>query len=410
MEYYQHTLKNGIRIIHKKSEGETSHCGITINAGSRDELEAEHGLAHLLEHAIFKGTKKRKAFHVLNRIDSVGGEINAFTAKEETCFYASFLNHHYERALELLCDITFNSVYPPKEIEKEKDVIIDEINSYLDSPAEQIMDDFEELLFVNHSLGRPILGTEKSVKSLTKNQIIQFTKRQYTSNQIVFSSVGDISFTKVIQLCEKYFSSIKSNTSISKRKKFTHYKPFSKIENKDTFQAHCVIGNICYSSAHKKRTEMFLLNNLLGGPAMNSRLNLAIREKYGFTYNLDSSYTPYSDTGIFTIYLGTDNNHLEKSIYLVNKELKKLKEKKLGTLQLSFAKQQLLGHIALSQESRANLMIGLGKSVTISSKIESMQHTIKKINSITAESLIDIANEVFDSKKMSTLIYKGKEK
>lgn len=410
MEYYQHILKNGIRIIHKKSEGETSHCGITINAGSRDELDNEHGLAHLLEHVIFKGTKKRKAFHILNRIDAVGGEINAFTAKEETCFYASFLNHHFERAIELLHDITFNSIFPPKEIEKEKDVIIDEINSYLDSPAEQIMDDFEELMLTNHPLGRPILGTEKTVKKLNRNQIINFTKRQYTSNQIVFSSVGDLEFKKVVALCEKYFEDIKPSQLKHKRKKFSNYKPFVKTINKDTHQAHCVIGNICYHSTHKKRTEMFLLNNLLGGPAMNSRLNLAIREKYGFTYNLDSSYTPYSDTGLFTVYLGTDNSYLDRSIDLVMKELKKLQEKKLGIQQLSFAKQQLLGHIALSQESRVNLMIGLGKSITISNKIESMEETIKKINKITSSDLLEIANEVFNAKKMSTLIFKGKEK
>lgn len=409
MEFNIFTLRNGIRVIHKETKGsEVSHCGLLINAGSRDESRNEQGLAHFIEHTIFKGTKKRKAFHILNRLDAVGGELNAYTSKEVTCVYASFLNIHGERAIELLADITFSSTFPEKEIAKEKDVIIDEINSYLDNPYEKIYDDFEEQIFAPHPIGRNILGTIESLKNIKRQNLVDFVLNHYATNRMVFSFVGDISAQRLEQLVEKHFSPIPLNTSKFKRKPFNSYKPSQKSEKKNTYQAHQIIGNIAYARAHKNRTGLVLLNNLLGGPAMNSRLNLAIREKYGFTYNLESNYSAYTDTGIFSIYLGTDNQHLEKTTQLVIKELNKLKNIKLGTQQLHSAKMQLTGQIALAQESKAELMLAIGKSLLFHNRVESMPEIYAKIEALTAENLIAIANEVFDEKQLSSLTFSGK--
>ena len=409
MEFNIFTLKNGIRIIHKEiKNSEVSHCGLLINAGSRDESKDEQGLAHFIEHTIFKGTKKRKAFHILNRLDAVGGELNAYTSKEVTCVYASFLNIYHERAIELLADITFSSTFPEKEIAKEKDVIIDEINSYLDNPCEQIYDDFEEQIFAPHPIGRNILGTIESLKKINRKNLIDFISKHYATDRMVFSFVGNISAQSMKQLAEKHFSPIPGNISTFKRKLFSSYHPSQKSVKKSTYQAHRIIGNIAYSRKHKNRTGLILLNNLLGGPAMNSRLNLAIREKYGFTYNLESNYSAYTDTGIFNIYLGTDNQHLEKTDQLLKKELSKLKDVKLGTLQLHSAKMQLTGQIALAQESKAGFMLAIGKSLLLHDRVESLPEIYAKIEALTAENLLEIANEIFDEKQLSTLTFMGK--
>lgn len=400
-------LKNGIRIIHKPSKSEVAHCGFIINTGSRDEEEKENGLTHFIEHAIFKGTKKRKAYHILNRLDNVGGEINAYTTKENTCIYASFTKNYFERSFELLSDILFNSIYPEKELEKEKDVIIDEINSYQDSPFEQIYDDFEEMIFSPHPLGRNILGTIDTVKSLQQKDILNFIKKHYNTNQIIFSVVGDIPFKKIVKLAEKYLEKVPSKSSASKRENFTIYTPEIKKIKKPTHQVHCMIGNTTYGAHDKRKNGFILLNNILGGPAMNSRLNMGIREKYGFAYNIESSYTIYSDIGLFSIYLGTDNKHIEKSIDLTIKELRKLKEKRLSSLQLQRAKQQLIGQIALAEESKSSIMLGMGKSLLLYNKIDSLKETYDKINALTEIELLDIANESFDEKLLSILTYEN---
>ena len=405
MEYNLIELKNGIRIIHKPVKSEVAHCGFVIKTGSRDENLAENGITHFIEHAIFKGTKKRKAYHILNRIDNVGGEINAFTTKEQTSIYASFTKEHFERALELLSDILFNSTYPEAELKKEKDVIIDEINSYLDSPYEQIYDDFEQLIFKDHSLGMNILGTVDSVKKIDKKKILKFIKQNYCTNKIVFSVVGDISFKKIEKLCKKYLNDIPEKTNESKRLLFENYHPIQKEIKKDVYQTHSVIGNIAYSTHHKYKTGFILLNNILGGPAMNSRLNIGIREKYGFAYNIESSYTAFSDIGLFYIYLGTDQKYIDKSIKLVHKELKLLRDKKLSSSQLQKAKQQIIGQITLSEENNCNVMLGMGKSMLLYNKVDALKKIYKKINAITEEELQEIANEVFDKKQLSSLIF-----
>jgi predicted Zn-dependent peptidase len=408
-EFNIHTLENGITLIHHHiTSSEIAHCGLVINAGSRDESESEQGLAHFIEHVLFKGTKKRKSFHILNRLEIIGGELNAYTTKEETAIYASFMVPYYERSMELISDIVFNSTFPEKEIEKEKEVIIDEINSYRDNPVEQIHDDFEEFIFPAHPLGNPILGTLESVKSFTKKDIQKFIKNNYYTNQIVFSSVGNLPFEDLLKLANKYLGPIPKNTNNIKRLAFKGYKPSFNRLKKDTYQSHCVMGTIGYENKNKKKTGLVLLNNLLGGPGMNSRLNMAIREKYGFTYNLESNYSSYEDTGLFTIYLGTDNNYLDRSIELVHKELKKLRDVKLGSLQLKNAKKQLIGQIAMGQENKGSLMLGIGKSMLTYGKVDSLQKTYNKIEMTTAEGLLEIANEIFNEKQLSTIIFEGK--
>lgn len=409
MEYTILELENGIRIIHKLVKSEVAHCGFIINTGSRDENIEENGITHFIEHAIFKGTEKRKAYHILNRIDNVGGEINAFTTKEQTSIYASFTKPYFERALELLTDILFNSIYPEAELKKEKDVIIDEINSYLDTPYEQIYDDFEELIFKDHSLGRNILGTIDSVTKIDRIKILNFIKKNYLTNQIVFSVVGDIPFSKIEKLCKKYLNQIPQKTKETKRIPFKNYQPIQKEIKKDVYQTHCVIGNVAYGSHHKNKKGFILLNNILGGPAMNSRLNIGIREKYGFTYNIESSYTTFSDIGLFHIYLGTDQKYIDKSVKLVHRELKILRDKKISSSQLYKAKQQIIGQIALSEENNCNIMLGMGKSVLLYNRVDSLKETYNKIYAITQEELLEIANEVFDKKKLSSLLFSPKE-
>ena len=406
MEYYAKTLNNGIRIIHKPVKSLVGHCAIMINAGSRDEKENEHGIAHFIEHVIFKGTQKRKAYHILSRLDDVGGELNAYTTKEETCIYASFLIQDFERAVELLHDITFNSVFPEKEIEKEKEVIIDEINSYKDNPSELIFDEFEELIFSNNPMGRNILGTPELLKSFTKEDILRFIQNNYHTDQIVFCSVGNISEKKIDKIARKYFEPLIENRRNGSRPDINDYKPATKIEDKNTYQSHVMIGNIAYSFQHKDRLGLSLLNNLLGGPGMNSRLNLSLREKNGIAYNIESGYTPYDKTGIFSIYFGTDEENIDRSLSIIRKELKKLRNKPLGILQLSKAVRQLKGQLAISSDNKENLMLTLGKSYMLFNKVDSLESAYQKIDRITAADLQRIANEVFDEDNLSLLIYK----
>lgn len=408
MEYNLYELKNGIRIVHKPISGKIAHCGFVINTGSRDEHIDENGIAHFIEHTIFKGTNKRKAHHILNRIDSVGGEINAYTTKEKTCVYASFVVDYFERASELLSDILIHSTFPEKEIEKEKDVIIDEIHSYQDTPYEQIYDDFEELVFKTHPLGMNILGTEKSVKEIDRIKILDFINRNYATNEIVFSIIGNIEEKKILRIAQKYFEDFQTKQNHTNRILFNNYQPFQKYIEKDNLQSHTIIGNIAYGAKHSNKPGFILLNNILGGPAMNSRLNMSIREKYGYAYSIESSYSSYCDTGIFSIYLGTDERNSKKSINLTLKELKRFRENKLTTIQLHRAKQQLLGQITLSEENNVNIMLGIGKSLINYGKVDSLVEVYNKVNKISAEELLQISNEVFDEKQLSILTFQAK--
>ena len=399
-------LSNSIRCIHQQIDtAEVSHFGITIKAGSRDELENEQGLAHFIEHCIFKGTAKRKPFHILSRLDAVGGEINAYTTKEETCIYGSFLNIYYERAIELIADILFNSSFPTHEINKEKDVIIDEINSYMDSPSEQIFDDFEDQVFKGHPIGRNILGTVESVNSFEKKDIQEFIKRNYTADNIAISSVGNIKLDKFIRLCNKYFSVKFENSSLEKRKPFVGYNSQNSEVKRDTHQVHTMIGNLAYDMHNEKRRGLILLNNVLGGQGLNNRLNLNIREKYGLTYSIESNFIPYADTGIFQVYFSAEKKFHSKIVKLIHKEFDKLRDKELGTKQLHQAKQQLKGHIALAQENRVGLMLALGKSLLLFDKVDTNQEIFDKIDAITSKEVQEIANEIFVEENFSSLTF-----
>jgi predicted Zn-dependent peptidase len=406
MDLLLNTLDNGIRLVHHRIPGLVGHCGLIINIGSRNETASEHGIAHFIEHMLFKGTKKRRAYHILSRLEDVGGELNAYTTKEETAIHASFLKENYERAIELISDIAFNSVFPEKEIEKEKDVVIEEINSYLDNPSELIFDDFEELIFSNQPIGRNILGTPESVKSISREMLNSFISNNYDTHQMVFCSVGNISDEKILGLFKTYFAGIVTDKKVQKNNNTWIYKPVSITKKMDTYQNHCIMGNLAYNLKDKRRMGMFLLNNILGGQGLNSRLNLSLREKNGLAYNVESSYNPYYDTGVFSIYFGTDSQYLNKSISLAMEELKRLRTTKLGTIQLSKAKNQIKGYLARGYENHESLMLSLGKSLVIFDKIDSIEDLCKQIDRVTASELLETANDIFEPNKMSTLIYK----
>jgi len=406
MDLLIHTLDNGIRLVHQRTSGIVAHCGIIINAGSRDESLSEHGIAHFIEHMLFKGTLKRRSYHILSRLEDVGGELNAYTTKEETAIHASFLKEDYERALELIADITFNSTFPDKEIKKEKDVILEEINSYLDTPSELIFDEFEEQIFAGQTIGRSILGKPENVKSFSPKKISDFISRNYNNEQIVFCSVGNIPDEKILKLFETHFKSRKSDKREPRKVAEWQYNPTSVTKEMETFQNHCIIGNVAFSIKDDRRLGMFLLNNILGGQGLNSRLNMTLRERNGLAYNVESNYNPYYDTGVFCIYFGTDKQYLNKSISIVNTELSKLCQTKLGTLQLDKAKKQIKGYLARGYENHENLMLSLGKSLLTFGRIETLEETCSRIDAIGSSQLLDIANEVFDQTKLSTLIYK----
>ena len=405
MSYQFYEFSNGIRLVHRQTDSPVAHFGMVVNAGSRDELPHEQGLAHFIEHMIFKGTRKRNSYQVINRLENVGADLNAFTTKEETCVYASFLANHYARVMDLLSDILFNSVFPEKEMVKEKAVVIDEINSYKDNPAEWIHDEFDELLFPGHPLGKNILGTPVHLKKFTRANLNEFTNRLYFSNQIVLSSVGNISFKKAVELAGKYFGSHEATPGDPGRISPTGYEGKNLKKRFGRHQAHIILGGVAYNTHDTRRIPMALMNNILGGPAMNSRLNLALRERHGIAYNLESNYQPLSDTGLFSIYLGTDERMVEKAIELVHRELARLRNQKLGANQLKIAKEQLKGQLAIAVESHQNEMISIGKSVLVFNKVDSIEEINRKIDKVEAMELQDVANEILGTDRLSMLIY-----
>jgi predicted Zn-dependent peptidase len=400
-------LPNGLRVLHKQVTGtKIVHCGFILDIGSRDEKPEQQGLAHFWEHMAFKGTEKRKAFHILNRIDSVGGELNAYTTKEKICFYVSVLDQHFDTAVELLTDITFNSIFPEKQIENEKNVILEEMSMYIDSPEDAIQDDFDEVIFGDHPLGKNILGTVDTVRSFTRDDFEEFLRENMDTERIIFSCTGNISLEKVKRLANKYLTEIPHYKSNRKRLPFEWYQPRKIIKNRALTQAHCAIGRTSYSILDDKRLPFFTLINILGGPGMNSRLNLAIREKYGFVYSIDASYNSYIDTGILGIFYATEPKQINKSIALVLKELKKMKEVPLGTMQLHRAKEQLIGQLAMAEENNMSLMLMMAKSILDQNKVDSLEEIFDEIRSLTALQLQEIALEMFDEDQLSFLTFK----
>lgn len=406
--YQYHTLPNGLRIVHKQTKSPVAHVGVIINAGSRDELPAEHGMAHFTEHVFFKGTEKRKLFQVLGRLENIGADLNAYTTKEDISVFASFPKTYYNRTIELFSDILFHSVFPTKEIEKEKDVIIDEINAYEDTPAEAIFDDFEDMLFPGNALGRNILGRPSILRKFSRENILAFTTKHVHPANMVLCSVGGIGMSRLTEMAGRYFSQSVTPFNPAKREIPGENKSRDDNRKRSVYQAHCMIGNRAYSSYDSQRTAMALLNNILGGPAMNSRLNMAIREKHGIAYNIESSYSPLSDTGVFSIYLGTDVSSLEKSIGLVHRELDKLRQGHLGTMQLHTGKRQLTGQLAIGMESHQNDMLSMGKSVLLYNRVEGLKEICQKINDVSAAEIMEAANQVFAPESLSMLTFTKK--
>lgn len=405
INYLTHTLSNGLRIVHKPIESNVSYCGFIVNAGTRDEAPDQYGMAHFVEHMLFKGTDKRRAYHIINRMENVGGELNAFTNKEETVVYSIFLEQHFSRAIELLSDITFHSNFPQSEIEKEVEVIIDEIHSYEDSPSELIFDEFENLVFDQSQIGHNILGSAELLQNFDGQMAKAFVNKFYNPSNMVFFSLGRTDFKKIVYYAEKYLSAIPDIKSDIQRIKPVDISSVNKREDKDTSQAHVLIGGRSYSLCDPNRRVLNLLNNLLGGPGMNSRLNISLREKRGYVYNVDSSITSYTDTGITSIYFGCDKKNVDKCISLVHRELNRLRKEKLTSSQLSTAKKQLIGQIGVMGDNHENLALALGKNFLHHNHFNTLAETAQKIEAVTAEQILAVSNEIFDERSLFTLIY-----
>ncbi len=386
-----------------------AHLALMIDTGTRDEAEGQNGMAHLIEHMMFKGTHKRKAYHVLSRLEHIGGDLNAFTTKEETCIHASFTAEHYSRVTELFSDIFFHSVYPEKELVKEKDVILDEIRSTKDNPSEEIFDEFENLIFIGHPIGQNILGTEENLLKFTREDIFRFIDQQYDTQSVVLASVGNISLTKLTLMVQRYFSEPQRIAHPTERKTFSSYQAEHKTETRANFLSHCMIGNVAFGRKEKLKPAMVLLNNLLGGQGLNSRLNLNIREKYGFTYTIESNYAAYSDTGIFSVYFGTDPRSIHRTLGLVRKELEKLRHQALGNLQLHRAKTQIIGQLAISFESGLHETLAIARGHLLHDRVDSTEQSIAKINALTSSELLEAAQLVFNPDSLSVLMYLGQE-
>lgn len=405
-KYLYHTLPNGIRIVFSPTQSDVTYSGVYINIGSRDEVGDEEGVAHFIEHSIFKGTEHRRSYHILNRIDGVGGELNAFTTKEETCIYASSLSMHLERCLELFSDVLFHSVFPQSEIEKEKDVVVEEINSYKDSPADQIFDDFEELFFAGHPLAHNVLGTKKNVKRFKPDFIRDFMQRNYTTDRMVITVVGNVAFKKLVHLCEKYFGDYPQRTSAALRNVAPVPVHFNRTDNRRTHQVHMLLGCPAPTIFEEKKVAFSMLNNILGGPAMNSRLNVSIREKYGFCYTIESQYVPFSDAGVFYIYAGVDSDAQQRATELILKELQRCCSQPFTQQQLMAAQRQMIGQMTINNDMGMNEMQSIGKAYLNYDHVDTVAEMSRDLMSVTSQDLLDIANEYFDPSRISLLYYK----
>ena len=380
---------------------------LVVGTGSRDEQAEENGMAHFIEHTVFKGTKNRKPYHILSCLDNVGGDLNAFTTKEETCLQASFLNTYYKRAMGLFADIAFQATFPENELGKEKEVVIDEINSYLDLPSEEIYDVFEDTVFNGHPLGRNILGTVERVKGFRREDILAFLSQNYSTESMVLATIGDVSFKEFEAMAMRFFGAQPMHRVPSHRVPFVSYVPRRVEMERNNHLSHCMIGGLAPEFVHPRKRIMVLLNNILGGPAMNSRLSLNIREKYGFAYSIESQYNAYSDIGLCSVYMGVDPDSLDRAIRLVFKELDRLRNQRMGTLQLHHAKQQLMGQLALGRESGMSELLAITRSMLMNEPVETVPDIIHTIEVITADDLMEEANMVFDRDRMTLLVFRG---
>lgn len=408
-EYNLIQLDNGIRILLHYQNSPITHTCMIVNAGSRDEEEGKYGVAHFIEHLLFKRTERRSTNQILNRLEQVGGDLNAYTTKEYTCLHASFLNPHLERALDLFEDVLFHSTFPDNEIEKEKGVILDEMASYLDSPEESIMDDFEDLLFNGTGLGHNILGLEDDLKSLQKPDVLDFMLQNYDTNEIVIAIGGKYSLAQVERISNKIFGKIKPNSRLRQDKVTNENTGQRIVIQKPINQAHYMLGVQTFGIYDERKTAMLLLNNMLGGFGMSSILNLGIREKYGIAYTIESNFTMYSDAGHFNIYLGTDEEKLNKAVSLVFKELNRLKASPISTYQLKQAKQKFKGQIALAEENRMSMIIAEAKNIIDYGKVIPLQEVFDKIDQVSADDLLDLCTTYFDESRLTSLSFVPEE-
>ena len=432
MKYNTYILDNGLRIIHLPSDSKVVYCGYQINAGTRNEEPGEEGLAHFCEHVTFKGTERRKAWHILNCLESVGGDLNAYTNKEGTVYYSAILKEHIARAVDLLTDIVFHSVYPQAEIDKEVEVICDEIESYNDSPAELIYDEFENIIFKGSPLGHNILGTAEQVRSFKTEDALRFTRKLYRPDNAIFFAYGDIDFNKLVRLLKKSFLSeerrVKSEeTTFGDRRESQFNSPEAQAQfniqhstfntqhsfegqtivmQKNTHQAHVMIGTLAYDVNDSRRMPLYLLNNMLGGPGMNAKLNLALREHNGLVYTVESTMVAYGDTGIWSIYFGCDEHDVKRCLRLVRKELDKFMQKPLSEAQLKAAKKQIKGQVGVACDNRENFALDLGKSFLHYGWEKNVDRLYEQVDEITAEQIQAVAQELFDKDRLTTLIFR----
>ena len=432
MKYNTYILDNGLRIIHLPSDSKVVYCGYQINAGTRNEEPGEEGLAHFCEHVTFKGTERRKAWHILNCLESVGGDLNAYTNKEGTVYYSAILKEHIARAVDLLTDIVFHSVYPQAEIDKEVVVICDEIESYNDSPAELIYDEFENIIFKGSPLGHNILGTAEQVRSFKTEDALRFTRKLYRPDNAIFFAYGDIDFKKLLRLLKKSFLSeerrVKSEeTTFGDRRESQFNSPEAQAQfniqhstfntqhsfegqtivmQKNTHQAHVMIGTLAYDVNDSRRMPLYLLNNMLGGPGMNAKLNLALREHNGLVYTVESTMVAYGDTGIWSIYFGCDEHDVKRCLRLVRKELDKFMQKPLSEAQLKAAKKQIKGQVGVACDNRENFALDFGKSFLHYGWEKNVDRLYEQVDEITAEQIQAVAQELFDKDRLTTLIFR----
>ena len=442
MKYNTYTLDNGLRIIHLPSDSQVVYCGYQINAGTRNEEPGEEGLAHFCEHVTFKGTERRKAWHILNCLESVGGDLNAYTNKEGTVYYSAILKEHITRAVDLLSDIVFHSVYPQAEIDKEVEVICDEIESYNDSPAELIYDEFENILFKGSPLGHNILGTAEQVRAFKTEDALRFTQKLYRPDNAIFFAYGDIDFKKLVKLLQRALADDKSVGKLAEEKlpQISQITQISRDENsiaeeksvssvksvgpknypsvrdeiagqtivmqKNTHQAHVMIGTRAYDVNDDRRMPLYLLNNMLGGPGMNAKLNLALREHNGLVYTVESTMVAYGDTGTWSIYFGCDEHDVKRCLRLVRKELDKFMQKPLSDAQLKAAKKQIKGQIGVACDNRENFALDFGKSFLHYGWEKNVDRLYEQVDEITAAQIQAVAQELFDKERLTTLIFK----
>lgn len=442
MKYNTYTLDNGLRIIHLPSDSKVVYCGYQINAGTRNEEPGEEGLAHFCEHVTFKGTERRKAWHILNCLESVGGDLNAYTNKEGTVYYSAILKEHIARAVDLLSDIVFHSVYPQAEIDKEVEVICDEIESYNDSPAELIYDEFENILFKGSPLGHNILGTAEQVRAFKTEDALRFTQKLYRPDNAIFFAYGDIDFKKLVKLLQRALADDKSVGKLAEEKlpQISQITQISRDENsiaeeksvssvksvgpknypsvrdeiagqtivmqKNTHQAHVMIGTRAYDVNDDRRMPLYLLNNMLGGPGMNAKLNLALREHNGLVYTVESTMVAYGDTGTWSIYFGCDEHDVKRCLRLVRKELDKFMQKPLSDAQLKAAKKQIKGQIGVACDNRENFALDFGKSFLHYGWEKNVDRLYEQVDEITAAQIQAVAQELFDKERLTTLIFK----